>query len=200
MVLTFQEGRHEYFEDEDQAHFEDYASDDAGDALDDVEESVLELEELMSRAVYTPTNSTITRICGRICLGFPSCQCRVPSAHGRLRLWRRIRGVPGPRQDSKTPSRCISARGFKPRINERTRRCFHFWRRSRRRLSSIATRPTILRRCHGSPAPLSGKDYFTRESVLQPRPLIARTDSVIVNSNLLTTRYLSPNNRPFYVT
>jgi hypothetical protein len=42
--------REESFEDEDQAPFEDYASDFAGDPEDDVEESVLELEELMWRA------------------------------------------------------------------------------------------------------------------------------------------------------
>jgi hypothetical protein len=59
----FDDMREEYFEDEDQAPFEDYASDNAGDPEDDVEESVLGLEELICRAVYTSTNSTISRIC-----------------------------------------------------------------------------------------------------------------------------------------
>jgi hypothetical protein len=47
----------------EESPFEDYASDNAGDPEDDVEESVLGLEERMCRAVYTPTNSTISRIC-----------------------------------------------------------------------------------------------------------------------------------------
>jgi hypothetical protein len=48
----------ESFEDEVQATFADYASDNAGDLEGDVEESALELEEHMCRPVYTPTNST----------------------------------------------------------------------------------------------------------------------------------------------
>jgi hypothetical protein len=112
MVITFQEGheersaaaaddgsddmREESFEDEDPAPFEDYASDNAGDPEDEDVDAIVELVELMCRAVYTPLNSNISRICGRYCSGPGSCQRRVPSAHAQLRSSSRTRAPPGP--------------------------------------------------------------------------------------------------------
>jgi hypothetical protein len=95
-MVSFQDGHEERsaapddgFDDMNEESFEDeepppmwdrsYESDNAGDPDDEEVDSIVYLVELMCRAVYTPLNSSISRVCGRFCSGPGSCQRRVPA-------------------------------------------------------------------------------------------------------------------------
>ena len=81
-----EELQEESFADEDRPLFEDYASDNAGDPPE-VEglRDVIVITEKMCRGVHTPTNSNVSRICGRLCIGVGCCQRKVPVPHAQLR-------------------------------------------------------------------------------------------------------------------
>ena len=80
------EPQEESFEDEEHPPIADYASDNAADPPEvEGRRPIITLEEWMCRAVHTPTNSTVARICGRTCSGYGSYHRKVPAPHALLR-------------------------------------------------------------------------------------------------------------------